>query len=298
MKKLYSGFSLILMYMSVASAADASDSKFDHAKPDTTHTWTEEEMKTATPMPLPIYEPQAQPVEQQREKNADLVQKSSPAVDLQLPYNPDIREQGEAKNLYSPNRDRHPFTQLGILYFDGPSGRSKCSGQFVNQNVVLTAAHCVRDKTTGEWYKNLRFEQSFPSTGKLYYFLPSCSSTSSSYVGSPGGQLDYAFLRVSNSITGWMGLRINASQLPVTVVGYQGLSLKAFNGFMMPNGSMHQITPNFLFGGSSGGAWVDMNTNQVVGSTHGGSANHLSSPVFGMELWNLFQTVSQSNPCK
>ena len=46
---------------------------------------------------------------------------------------------------------------VGRLYFDTPAGRSTCSGTVVGPNIVLTAAHCVVDSDTGNFYRNWLF---------------------------------------------------------------------------------------------------------------------------------------------
>jgi len=46
-----------------------------------------------------------------------------------------------------------PLKWVGLLVFQNAKKQTfSCTAQFIAPKVLLTAAHCVRDNTTGEWY--------------------------------------------------------------------------------------------------------------------------------------------------
>jgi V8-like Glu-specific endopeptidase len=55
-----------------------------------------------------------------------------------------------------------PLKWVGLLVFRNAKGDTfSCTAQFIAPKVLLTAAHCVRDNITGEWY----------DTNKMFFFL-------------------------------------------------------------------------------------------------------------------------------
>ena len=50
-----------------------------------------------------------------------------------------------AKERKAGNVVEKPLYWAGKLFFETPDGDYVCSAQFISPNVVLTAAHCVRD---------------------------------------------------------------------------------------------------------------------------------------------------------
>ena len=50
----------------------------------------------------------------------------------------------------------------GKLYFTTPDGDYVCAAQFVSKNVVLTAAQCLQDDKSGDYYDNMQFVQELP----------------------------------------------------------------------------------------------------------------------------------------
>lgn len=161
-----------------------------------------------------------------------------------------------------------PLYWAGKLFYRTPQGDYVCSGQFISPNVILTAAHCVRDGDTGEWYKDFIFALQYNQGkyGGIYSY--DCVATKNGWL-TPGFEkflYDYALIRVDNPSRtgnfgthwGWRGQYNDGVK-----IGYPG---------GVANGEIIQVERGPLAfvdgvvqmkhgnvadqGGSSGGAWI------------------------------------------
>ena len=213
--------------------------------------------------------------------------------------------QDNQQPLIAGNPAVAPLKWVGLLVFKNAKGETfSCTAQFISPKVLLTAAHCIRDNKTGEWY----------DTGKMFFFLqyqndnysdvysvicashlaayapklsPSASDDEKEAAAANAWQYDFAMLLVNHeSITGhlkvetdWLGKHPRAVQIgyPGAIEGgmiiqrdpgWLALSLSEPNEIIL----MHD-NPN-MTQGTSGGAWIanfsatgNPDENVVVGVT-------------------------------
>ena len=70
--------------------------------------------------------------------------------------------QDKEQPLIAGNPAVAPLKWVGLLVFRNAKGQTfSRTAQFIAPRVLLTAAHCVRDNTTGEWY----------DASKMFFFL-------------------------------------------------------------------------------------------------------------------------------
>lgn len=219
--------------------------------------WTEERRNAARPEDLRLEKPQYSTPHSDKEFD----DKRSAQRDPELPM-----------GKFSGDVSLKPLYWAGRLFFvDSDGGDARCSGQFIAPNIILTAAHCVRNSETGEWYGNVRFFLQYDRDEASKEYAANCMWVNKGWVsgGSDRHRYDYALIVTDEpSITGNFGWHANwgSAYGPAVAVGYPGALRKGEiiqyvpgNVFHVPGmpgivGIQHQ-TSRFTQG-ASGGAWI------------------------------------------
>ncbi len=211
-----------------------------------------------------------------------------------------------------------PLVFAGRLFFSKPDGDFVCSAQFISKNVLITAAHCVRDDKSGDFWKNMTFFLQYDKGHSSAKYTQTCAATFNSWVqeGDEKYLSDFAMILVNDdSKTGWFGTEWDwqGTYQQATKIGYpQGID----------NGEVIQVLPGPISvadglvelrhgdtnaqQGSSGGAWIgdydtkgDAEKNHVITIESFGFKDKPGvdyGPYFDDRVKQLFDYVS--NGCK
>lgn len=199
--------------------------------------------------------------------------------------------------------DEHPYDKAGKLVYTKPDGtRWHCSAQFVGSgSIIMTAAHCVRNKDDGRWNSNFLFLRARTPNGQAQRVEAFGPAT---YRGFWDGNLirwDYAFLRTRQaSPVGHMPLRLTIPDTSFEAIGYPGAHSNG-NRMMKVTGTKGQVRNgtvqmlgNNMRSGNSGGMW---HSGEAIGL----NSSHLSSrnewgPYFDGAVQDLWTYAS--NGCR
>ena len=177
-------------------------------------------------------------------------------------------ETADASTRKAGNVTSKPLYWAGRLFYHQPDGDYVCSGQFISEHVILTAAHCVRDPDTGNWYEDFIFALQYKNGDYSAAYDYDCVATKNGWV-QPGYDkylYDFAMIHVDKPSRtgnfgtqwGWRGEYTEANK-----IGYPG---------GVDNGEVIQVEHGPIAfvdgvvqlkhgntadqGGSSGGAWI------------------------------------------
>lgn len=234
--------------------------------------WTRSQLSQAKPMPMPMIE--GAPPQRPKAENSPQRSQQKPMKSLQ--------SSGKAGDAGTP------LKWAGKMFFRVAGQSYICSGQFIDDRVVLTAAHCVQDTHTGKYVTDLVFELQYRNGKSLSRHRAKCIATYGGWtagLGVPGRyQWDFAMFLVDKpSPSGSFGYHAQwrDDYASDTLVGYpsaiaDGERVIAVQGKLDPSpyGGDVAVTSTkhgerrFL-GGSSGGAWVARYT------TKKGSGNYI-----------------------
>ncbi|MGZ3771631.1 MAG: trypsin-like serine peptidase [Bdellovibrio sp.] len=190
------------------------------------------------------------------------------------------------------------FTLAGIDY--------TCSAQLVGaQNILLTAAHCIKDPNTGEWATHSMFVQQF-NNGKGEKRKITCLTTKNGWQqkGLDKWRWDYGFMKIQAPIKGgYMGLRTSLEGERWSSMGYpsafgNGQVMQKITGTLGNSfNNIISMLNNGMGRGSSGGAWYIGNVAIGLNSfIYVQNPSVMWGPDFDKETMALFQYAK--NGCK
>lgn len=196
---------------------------------------------------------------------------------------------GEGSARVSGDANTIPLRWAGKLFFKEKDGDFICSGQFVTDRVVVTAAHCLRDQKTGEWYDDFVFALQYDRGHSSRNYGYECVATKQGWVsGDDPYYWDVGMILVNGtSRTGHFGYYTGWSLNDIPRAAKVGYPADILDGEVVQIDSGNLFAPDDSeglvglrhgnaknAGGSSGGAWVanyanriGQNTNRIIGLT-------------------------------
>ena len=269
--------------------------------------WTKKRMESATPMPSPT-------LSEEELQNLLERYRAESATDKgdQILSAPASAPKPMASGVPTrANVKERPYWNGGKLYFKNAEGKDYiCSAEFSGQNnILLTAAHCVRDGKTGKWHSNFVFYRAYNGGGgqRLGW---TCASAYYMWASPPNNfKYDYAFIHTNgNSGAGWLGLMPNIPYSTWTAIGYPVNYSK--NKYMYKvvgqkgtnSGGVVEMKNNPMREGASGGAWIGDVTVPHVGGNWAigvnsfyrqGNTTSLYGPLFTADTMALFQKTQR-----
>ncbi|MBU4683798.1 hypothetical protein KC222_17450 [Cedecea davisae] len=227
--------------------------------------WTEERLRNATPKAMPdISVLEIANIHNETAKliipkviAKSILPKNSPSrpSDIGIPTEADVKE--------------IPFNNAGKLYFTESDGTEhSCTAQFVGQlNILLTAATCIRDKKTGQYYSNFKFHQAYREGEETAKILGVGAATRDSWVVGDGEhsnrKVDYGFIITeTESQSGAMGLIAGLPFNDLYAIGYASnysnskILQKVQGKLAGVKDGVAAMSGNPFARGAGGGAWI------------------------------------------
>ncbi|PFN46180.1 trypsin-like serine peptidase [Bacillus thuringiensis] len=276
---------------------------------DTLEYWTPERIARAKPTILPKAEQTPENLKETiHSQVASIISKPSS-------FSHQFSKIGEP---YKPDLSKLPFLCGGKIFYEYKGEPHSGSAQFVGScHTILTAAHCVINRETGEYHKHLRFSLNhdgenpeenvfvFDKVGVPNEYLATKSPT----------EYDFAFCRTTKDFSHWLGFAKRGQGqkgYPTKAMGYpenygDTNHMYAVDG---TRGEVYDLTfemlDNPMKDGSSGGAHMmditlgsDHYENMVIGLT--ATAPYVKpivkSPIFDEKIESLFYKILDRKPC-
>jgi V8-like Glu-specific endopeptidase len=200
---------------------------------------------------------------------------------------------GYAVNRYKPMWKKYPYYAIGKLYFYTPGGRASCTASVISpNNIIVTAAHCLIDASTGLWYSGWSFIPASRIDAAPYGTFPWKSARIlTAYVTSGGDtQYDMGLITLGKNkdkkyvtyYTGWLGSAWNYDYVRhLHAFGYPSNLEDGKYTYTCAAESFYGATDVLGMGcnmtyGSSGGPWIMHFAPHVSGAV-----NYVNSVVSG-----------------
>ncbi len=267
--------------------------------------WTKERIQGAAPVPLPAVS--------EDELGALIQGPATPG-----PHFAPSSEAVTAGAAYPVNVDQRPYWNAGKLFFTTDDGQDMMgSAAFVGTNrVLMTAGHCVRNSSNGNWFRNFLFIRA--GTGHWYGWTGQRVGINRigcyyMWIGR-NFKYDYAFCAASSdSGAGWLGLATDIPYSTFTSLGYpsnydSANSMYAADGSKTTiSGGIVRMSGNPMGPGCSGGPWVgnlshdfDPNANIACGLNsfrYDSDPEAMYGPYFDAETWHLYVCIQTGGKC-
>lgn len=218
--------------------------------------WNLSRIRKAIPTPLPVLTPGSPAI-------GPVISRPAPPTAVFPPSDSPSKAQNIPENLKTP-----PLKWAGKLFYRAPGGDAVCSAQFIAPGVILTAAHCVRDHITGQYYSNFAFALQYHHGAYSRRYGWKCIATPDEWVdrSEKRYQRDYAMLLAEDtSPTGHFGWRPDGSATNESIVkiGYpqdidSGQIMRVATGPVVLHEGVIELRHGDVNNkqGSSGGAWI------------------------------------------
>ncbi|MFC6632313.1 trypsin-like serine peptidase [Microbulbifer taiwanensis] len=214
---------------------------------------------------------------------------------------------------YVADLSRAPFQSGGrLMFLDADGDESWCSAEFAGAgNILLTAAHCVRDPQSGGWNSNFLFERVYGGEDSEVFQVAEMTVRSEWHDGqNPDPVYDYAFLVAARDYGSPLELFYGDAGDDLTSFGYpinygHGHVMYAVRGYLSTRtAGLILMQDNPMRHGSSGGAWVETDEKNGPGrriyglNSHAASGiqNAVWSPVLDATTEALFNYAT-TKPC-
>ena len=179
---------------------------------------------------------------------------------------PEEEGSGPATEPEQADLSKMPFTACGKLFYTMDGRDFVASGNiFMQRNMLLTAAHCVQNKQSGNLAENFIFEQCYTGEQSSEDFTFKTVALKENWYLKKNVTFDYAIAILDKNSDFGVPLRYsidpNILGRTVTSMGYpttyfDGAQMMFAKGSVTPRKD-HWIMPGSKMGpGSSGGAWV------------------------------------------
>lgn len=197
-----------------------------------------------------------------------------------------------------------PYKAGGKLFFTREGNDYVATAEFCGEkNLILTAAHCLRNKETGEWSDNVLFQLEYDSGWSAKIYPISTLALKTMWYKEKNYRWDYGFGVISKKNQGnfCLDYDLNVRTGETTAFGYPS---NYYEGHRMvsvtdkvedlySNGIL-KMAGNNMGGGCSGGAWVKKGTNTVISLnsfSYVGIDDVEYGPKFDEKFENLVQYV-------
>jgi hypothetical protein len=255
-------------------------------------------------------------------------------VDSNAPLSSDHRQKPTRSAEEKPpatgntgNPSTAPLKWAGLFYGEAKAGGFVCTAQFIAPRIILTAAHCIQDNLTGEWYDRtkMQFYLQYQNKSYSHRYNVVCAARLNSWIPAVGAnatdqekfiaiqeayQYDFAMIFLDGeSTTGIFRVALDAAGKYglADEIGYPGAILggkviQEDNGFLGLRFFPANVMALWHFNenmteGTSGGAWIanpDSNegpqNNVLVGLTSFGNEKLWPRTTFGPYLRKDYYT--------